>query len=79
MVKTKDILFVAGAPGGGATTPEALDGKAPGVLLAVSPADGRLLNELRLPSMPVWDGMAAAKGNLFLSLTGGEVVEFRER
>jgi hypothetical protein len=27
----------------------------------------------------VWDGMAAAKGNLFLSLTGGEVVEFRER
>ncbi len=79
MVKTKDILFVAGAPGGGATTREALDGKTPGVLLAVSPADGRVLNELRLPNMPVWDGMAAVKGKLLLALTGGEVVELREK
>jgi hypothetical protein len=74
MVKAKDILFIAGAPGGGVTSREAFDGNAPGALMAVSPADGKVLSKVALPSMPVWDGLAAANGKLFVSLTGGEIV-----
>ncbi|MCK5802707.1 MAG: LamG domain-containing protein, partial [Lentisphaeria bacterium] len=51
-----------------------LAGKAKGMLLAVSPADGQVLAEMALPSAPVWDGMAAAAGNLYLTLTDGQVL-----
>jgi outer membrane protein assembly factor BamB len=74
MVKTEDVLFVAGAPGNTSISQEALDGKAPGLLLAVSPADGTVLTETALPSMPVWDGMAAAQGRLYITLVDGSTV-----
>jgi hypothetical protein len=77
MVKTEDILFVAGPRGDESVPQDALDGKAPGLLLAVSPADGTVLSERELPSMPVWDGMAAAGGNLYLSLIDGSAVRLR--
>ena len=71
MVKTEDVLFVAGARGTGSISPDALAGKTPGLLLAVSPADGTILTETSLPSMPVWDGMAAAGGRLYIALSDG--------
>lgn len=74
MVKTADALFVAGPPGSAGTTPAALEGKAEGRLLAVSPADGQVLADVSLPAMPVWDGMAAANGNLYLALANGQVL-----
>jgi hypothetical protein len=74
MVKTEDVLFVAGAPGDASVSQAALDGKAPGMLLAVSSADGTMLSETALPSMPVWDGMAAARGKLYITLTDGSTV-----
>ena len=74
MVKTRDILFVAGPRGHASVSEEALEGKAPGLLLAVSPTDGSVLAETALPSMPVWDGMVAAGGGLFLATTGGDVI-----
>ncbi|NOY82551.1 MAG: PQQ-binding-like beta-propeller repeat protein [Kiritimatiellaeota bacterium] len=74
MVETKDVLFVAGPRGYALTPPAAFEGKAKGGLLAISPADGRVLAEMLLPSTPVWDGMAAANGNLYLALTNGRVV-----
>lgn len=74
MVKTKNTLFVAGPPGRGVISPAALDGTASGRLLAVSPADGRILSEISLPSRPVWDGMAAAGGSLYLSLADDRVL-----
>ncbi|OGV78591.1 MAG: hypothetical protein A3K19_32145 [Lentisphaerae bacterium RIFOXYB12_FULL_65_16] len=74
MVRTADLLFVAGPPGSSATSQAALEGKTAGTLLAVSPADGKVLQSMPLPSGPVWDGMAAASGNLVLSLANGRVV-----
>ncbi|NLX95416.1 MAG: LamG domain-containing protein [Rhodopirellula sp.] len=74
MVKTKDVLFVAGPPGSASTSEAALQGKTPASLLAVSPADGNVLAEMTLPAAPVWDGMAAAAGNLYLALANGEVL-----
>jgi hypothetical protein len=41
---------------------------------AVSAETGKKLSELRLESLPVWDGMIASGGNLYLSLTNGEIV-----
>ncbi|MHC4565405.1 MAG: hypothetical protein ACYTE3_06555, partial [Planctomycetota bacterium] len=68
MVKTEGILFVAGPRGSESVSQDALEGKAEGLLLAVSPSDGTVLAEMALPSIPVWDGMAAAKGGLYLAL-----------
>ncbi len=73
MVKAGDVLFVAGAPVEGAErsgTPRATD---TGLLLAVSTKDGSVVDDLRLDSSPVLDGMAAASGRLFVSLENGSV------
>jgi len=77
MVKTEDILFVAGPRGDASVSQDALDGKAPGLLLAVSPADGAVLAETALPSMPVWDGIAAAGNNLYITLANGSAARLR--
>ena len=74
MVQTEDVLFVAGPNGSPLTSQAALDGKAAASLLAVSPVDGQVLAEMSLPSTPVWDGMAAAEGNLYLALANGQVL-----
>ena len=74
MVKTEDALFVAGPRGSALTSQASLEGKGAGMLLAVSPANGEVLAQMPLPSAPVWDGMAAAGGNLVLALANGNVV-----
>jgi hypothetical protein len=53
---------------------DSFEGKKGGVLCAVSKSDGRKLAELKLPSSPVFDGMIAADGKLFLSLKDGSVI-----
>lgn len=52
----------------------ALDGREGAILWVVSAPDGKRLAQHRLASPPVWDGMAAANGRLYLSTTGGKVV-----
>jgi hypothetical protein len=74
MVKAGDMLFVAGPLGSDLTSQAALEGNAPGVLLAVAPGDGSLLAEMMLAAPPTWDGMAAAAGNLYVTLKNGQVV-----
>jgi len=54
----------------------AFEGREGGVLAVFSKEDGRKLGEQRLDSLPVYDGMAAAHGRLFLSTTDGGVVCF---
>jgi outer membrane protein assembly factor BamB len=76
MVLAGDVLFLAGVPD---VIPEddpyaALDGRMGALLWAVSAADGETLAEMKLASPPVFDGMAAAGGKLFLSLTGGSII-----
>jgi len=42
-------------------------------LLAFSAADGKILGEVKLPAPPVFDGLAAANGKLYLSCLDGKV------
>ncbi|MBL7224167.1 MAG: PQQ-binding-like beta-propeller repeat protein, partial [Candidatus Brocadiae bacterium] len=75
MVKTADVLFVAGPPD--EYDPKdphaAFEGRRGAVLVAVSPADGKKLGELKLDVPPEFDGMIAAQGRLFLSLRDGSI------
>jgi len=51
----------------------AMAGEKGALLWAVSAEDGEKLAEYRLDSLPVFDGMAAAGGRLFLATTDGKV------
>jgi len=52
----------------------ALAGRSGALLWAVAAADGTRLAEYRLDAPPAWDGMAAARGRLYLSTTDGKVL-----
>jgi len=76
MVLAGRHLFVAGAPDAvDEDDPMAsFEGRMGAVLRACSPADGKTLSELKLKSPPVFDGLIAAGGRLFLCTTSGRVV-----
>jgi hypothetical protein len=44
--------------------------------MAVSSADGKKLAEYDLDSPPIFDGMAAAAGRLYMSTVNGELLCF---
>jgi len=52
----------------------AWEGKKGAMLHVVSASDGERLAEYELETVPVWDGMAAANGRLYLCLNNGRVV-----
>ncbi|MEA3366491.1 MAG: PQQ-binding-like beta-propeller repeat protein [Planctomycetota bacterium] len=54
----------------------ALRGKKGGLLWSVSADGGQTLAERRLAAPPVFDGMAAARGRLYLATTDGKVLCF---
>ena len=54
----------------------ALEGKKGALLQVISTGDGRKLNEIKLSSNPVFNGMAAARGKLYMSTTDGKVICF---
>jgi len=75
MLLAGEILFAAG-------TDDVLDpddpwatyeGRKGGRLIAFSAVDGRKLAEYELPAAPVFDGMAAANGRIYLSTRGGNL------
>ena len=75
MVLTRDVLFAAGptmTPGETANEPRFDRGN--GQLLAFAPADGQELARCELESRPVFDGMIAANGRLYMSLANGTVL-----
>jgi hypothetical protein len=53
---------------------EAWLGKQGGLLWAVSADGGEKLSEHEIAAVPVWDGMIAVDGKLFLALQNGSVV-----
>ena len=55
---------------------EAFDGQKGALLHVVSASDGTKLAEYRLETVPVWDGMAAANGRLYLATNDGKVLCF---
>jgi len=50
-----------------------LDGEEGSHLWVVRAEDGRVLEKHKLPAVPVWDGMAAADGRVFLATQDGVV------
>jgi len=76
MVLSKGKLLIAGPPEDALTDPGVFAGEAGARLAVVSTADGKLLEEFRLDSLPVYDGMAAGGGRLFLSLQDGRLLCF---
>jgi hypothetical protein len=52
-------------------------GKEGGRMWAVSAKNGKKLKEFKLDSLPVWDGMAASKGQLYMSTMDGEILCFK--
>jgi hypothetical protein len=75
MVLAGETLFVAGPPD---VVPEddpyaTFDGKTGAVLRAVAAADGKTLAEVKLDSSPVFDGLIAAGGRLYMSDRSGVV------
>jgi len=81
MVKAGPTLFVAGPPDTfDADAPYApFEGRRGATLVAVSAEDGKKLAQLALDSPPVFDGMIAARGRLFVSLSDGSVVSLAGR
>ena len=53
-----------------------LDGKDGALLLSVNIDTGKVENRLQLETLPAWDGMAGAGGQLFLSTLDGSVMCF---
>ncbi|MHC4251071.1 MAG: outer membrane protein assembly factor BamB family protein, partial [Planctomycetota bacterium] len=45
-----------------------------GRLLVFSTSDGKKLSEQKLPGPPIWDGMAAAYGRLYIALADGRIL-----
>ncbi len=76
MVLTGKHLFLAGAPDVAAREKPwaAFEGRDKGVLYVMSREDGSKLAEYQLPAAPVYDGMAAAGGRLYLALKNGSVI-----
>ncbi len=76
MVKTQEKLFVAGPPD--ELDPEdpyaSFEGRRGARLVAVSSQQGKQLSVCELPSPPIFDGMIAAGGKLFVSLENGQLV-----
>jgi hypothetical protein len=68
-------LFVCGPPDvvEAADPLAAYEARAGAVLRAVSAADGKTLAELRLDAPPVWDGLIAVEGRLYVSLADGSL------
>jgi len=75
MVAVDNALFVAGPPD--VLDPDdpmaSFDGRKGALMWVVSKANGEKIAEYRLASPPVFDGMAAAGGRLYLSTLDGKV------
>lgn len=80
MVRAGDHLFAAGSPDTvDPTDPHgAWEGRKGGRLVAFSTREGKKLAEYRLRSPPVWDGMAATRGRLYLALHDGTLMCFED-
>jgi hypothetical protein len=76
---TEQRLFVAGAKGDWVISQDAYEGKLGNVLRIISPDDGRTISEQPIPALPVFDGLSAARGNLYLSSTDGSIACFGGR
>lgn len=80
MVPAGGTLFVAGPPDvmDEADPYAAFEGRKGAVLWSLAAADGKKLAVSELKSSPVFDGMIAAGGRLYIAATDGKVLCFGE-
>ena len=78
MVVTENLLFIAGPPDIVDPTDPlgAFEGRKGGVLAAIDRSDGKKVWEYTLDAPPVFDGLAAASGRLYVALRGGAMTCF---
>jgi outer membrane protein assembly factor BamB len=77
MVLAGDVLVAAGPamdPADAGVREPTFDANSPALLMSFRAEDGQDLSRLNLDVQPVFDGMAAACGRLFLSTVDGKVV-----
>jgi len=76
---TKNVVFTAGVPftDDPAKLQQSIAGKAGGVLISLDLKTGKPAAKLTLPAPPVWDGMAAADGALFVCAKNGAILCYR--
>jgi hypothetical protein len=79
MVLAGDTLFVAGPLGETHVSLAAFRGKEGIRLRALATADGKKLAELEIDAIPVFDGMAAAGGKIYLATKDGKLTCFAGR
>ena len=81
MVVAGEHLILAGPPD---VVPKSdpfgsFEGRLGAVLWIVSTKDGSRGSEIKLPVLPVFDGMAAASGKLYVAMTDGQILCFEEK
>jgi len=74
MVLAGDTLFLAGPPERALRSIPTFEGKRGAMLMAASAADGKILSQYKLDALPVYDGLVAAQGRLFVSLKNGTLL-----
>jgi hypothetical protein len=52
----------------------ALEGEAGSIMWVVSATDGKKMNEFKLESTPVFDGMIAANNKIFIAMMDGRII-----
>ncbi|MFH1719954.1 MAG: PQQ-binding-like beta-propeller repeat protein [Planctomycetota bacterium] len=81
MLRARDTIFVAGSPD--VVDPKdphgAWEGRKGGLMAVFAADDGKKLAEYELSAPPVWDGMAATSGRLFITTSNGTVICMKER
>ena len=73
MVLADKTLFVAGTQGDWSHSADVFEGREGITLLAVSANDGQTIAETPLNAFPVFDGMSAAYGKLFVCDDSGTI------
>jgi hypothetical protein len=80
MLRAGGALFIGGMAekydtrSATAETTKTFEGEGGGILYVALTEDGRSLRELKLDAAPVWDGMAAAGGKLYIATADGKLV-----
>ena len=73
MVLADKTLFAAGPYGDAVRSDDAYTGKRGVRLAAASTADGKMIASYAIDAMPVFDGLAAANGRLYMAMQDGSV------
>ena len=71
---TEKRLFVAGAKGDWVISQQAYEGKQGNLLRVMAVENGETVAERELSATPIFDGLSAARGRLYVSLTNGRVL-----